>query len=76
MASDATEGVIEWRLISRSGRSAMPAVAHDFLYTHSGVSRHVADRTFGELLKQAGVPFWQRNLMVNYVSFLGWIRYS
>jgi hypothetical protein len=63
-------------LVPRSGRSAMPSLAHDFLYTKSGVSRHVADQTFRELLRQAGVPFWQRNLMVNYVAMLGWLRFS
>lgn len=63
-------------IVPRIGRSAMPALGHDFLYTHSGISRRQADKAFRDLLKQAGVPFWQRNLMVNYVVMLGWLRFS
>lgn len=63
-------------IVPRIGRSAMPAMAHDYLYSASGVSRQVADKTFHELLRQAGVPFWQRHLMWNYVSLLGWLRFK
>jgi len=63
-------------LIPVGGLSAMPAIAHDYLYESGIVSRRAADDTFLRLLKQAGVQLWQRNLMYNYVRALGWVRYK
>ena len=67
--------VPDW-LIPKSGLSALPSAAHDYLCEKGIVSRREADLTFNRLLLEAGVPRWQRLLMYYYVRLLGWARYK
>lgn len=67
--------VPDW-LIPRSGLSAMPSAAHDYLCETGIVSRKDADIVFNQLLWEAGVPTWQRLLMYYYVRAFGWVRYK
>ncbi|GAB3761310.1 DUF1353 domain-containing protein [Spirosoma pomorum] len=63
-------------VIPVGGLSAMPAIAHDWMYESGCVSRKLADDTFRRLLKQTGMAGWQYNLMYNYVRLFGWVRYK
>lgn len=67
--------VPDW-VIPRNGLSALPALGHDYLYQYAIVPRRYADDQFRIWLTAAGVPFWQVNLMYNYVRLFGWIRYG
>lgn len=63
-------------IIPQVGLSFMPAAGHDWLCEKKIVSRRVADDWFRDELRKAGCPFWQVNLMYNYVRLFGWVRYG
>jgi|GEM_PF-3470796 len=67
-----------WWFIPPHGLTAMPCLVHDFMYEcrKFDYSRLEADVFWYNLMKQAGVPRWQRALMFGYVRLLGWITWN
>mgnify|MGYP000028098225 CR=1 FL=1 len=70
-----------WWLIPPHGLAAMPSLVHDYLYqtpdAHN-LTRKQVDRSWLELMRKSGVPFWQRGLMYVFVRMLGgrvWEKY-
>lgn len=61
-----------WNLIPKSGKQDRPAVIHDFLYVHNGVSRSQADAILNEAMAVCGVGRVSRWIIYSGVRVGGW----
>lgn len=61
-----------WRVLPPIGRYDKPAVIHDWLYRHNGLTRLQADQVLLEAMTAEGVPEWQRTLIFYAVRVGGW----
>lgn len=60
-----------WSVLPPTGRWALPAVLHDYLYRLPDVSRFLADALFREAMQWSGVSAGKRLLIYYAVRFLG-----
>jgi hypothetical protein len=61
-----------WPTLPHDGPWTKAAVIHDYLYTHGGCSRFLADAIFRDAMLALGVPWYHRLPIFYAVRAFGW----